>query len=247
MMNIRYHGHGRRILLALLLAMVCAPLGGQASAAGLSRPAPWAQSPSIRHSGGPATRVSSAAADASALQSAAGLVIQPTSGTVGQTVTLTGTGFLSGEFVAVYLDTPNGMSLYAANAFPDGSFVIPSNVYWQAVNGPHTLVAVGQTSGSTASAIFTLKALIVSQPPDGSVGTIISVKGYGFGAREAVRVYWDAPVTLLVSTTSTLIGQIGGVNGLSVTVPASAARGWHIMTAVGLTTRAVTRSRFYVL
>lgn len=62
-----------------------------------------------------------------------------------------------------------------------------------------------------------------------------------------VVVYWDAPVTLLVSTTSTLIGQIGGVNGLSVTVPASAARGWHIMTAVGLTTRAVTRSRFYVL
>ena len=60
----------------------------------------------------------------------------------------------------------------------------------QAIAGTHTLIAVGQTSGKTASTAFQVKPAITLVARVGTAGSRSALTGMGFGAGETVEVLW---------------------------------------------------------
>lgn len=81
------------------------------------------------------------------------LTVSPTSGTVGQSVTVSGTNYFAGETVQVYWDVTGTMPLTTTTSANDGSFsatfLVPPTA-----PGSHTIIAVGQDSNVPASTPF---------------------------------------------------------------------------------------------
>jgi outer membrane protein assembly factor BamB len=78
-------------------------------------------------------------------------------------------------------------------------------------------------------------------PPVGPPSTKISLSGSGFGAQEAVDIYFDTRDEALAATDAR-----GSFSAIKISVPASAALGTHWVTAVGRRTRRAAQTRFLV-
>ncbi|GGM07426.1 MULTISPECIES: hypothetical protein [Micromonospora] len=87
------------------------------------------------------------------------LTVTPTTTTVGNTVTLTGAGFLPGETVVISVTVNPVLPSITVVADANGRFSVP---YTPTIEGTYTFTAVGQTSGRTAST--TLRVLPRPQP-----------------------------------------------------------------------------------
>jgi hypothetical protein len=87
------------------------------------------------------------------------LTVSPSSGPVGQSMTLSGSGFYAGEKIRILWDySPIGFSTTSST----GSFVVHATVPPTTV-GPHVLVASGERSGAAAQATFDVTASPRSQ------------------------------------------------------------------------------------
>jgi hypothetical protein len=130
------------------------------------------------------------------------LTDSPTSSMFGKVVTVSGSNYISGEGVKVYLDSTLSTPLITTTA--SGSctfsktFVVPD-----AVNGLHHLIAVGQTSGKTATVGFTIKAVVALVKTSGAQGSTQTANGHGYNASQSVVVHWSTPTGPILGTTTT--------------------------------------------
>jgi hypothetical protein len=166
------------------------------------------------------------------------LVLNRTTTTVLQSLTVTGTNFLGGEPVKLYWDSTATPAVVTATATISGSFTTLFTVP-QAISGTHMLLAMGQTSGITATASVRIVPFVAVVPTTGAAGTTAHAVGVGFGAAEHVALVWDTPQTALGAATSNALGTFGASPPLTITVPAGAAAGGHLLYAIDQTSHAV--------
>jgi hypothetical protein len=162
-----------------------------------------------------------------------------------QQVAVTGTNFGASEPVNVYWDSLHTKALTTTVTSSVGSFSA-SFTAPQAISGTHTLIAVGLHTYRYALATITVHPELFVAPASGTAGSKEVTIGFGFGAAEAVKEYWDTPLTPLGATTSNTLGSFYGASAITSTVPLRATTGQHYLYGVGQTSQALGIGRFYV-
>ncbi len=139
-------------------------------------------------------------------------------GYVGDTVTITGTGFAATSNIGTH--TYDGAALTLSPATPQtsasGGFTATFTVPASAAGGHTVLVTDG--AANSASATFTVNPKITLTPTNGSSGSTDSIAGSGFAASSSLSATFNATSTLtLGGTTST--DASGSFSGATYTVP----------------------------
>ncbi len=153
------------------------------------------------------------------------ITLTPTSGIVGSTVGVTGTGFTAG--VGYFLDWDAVNFLGCSGSFPTDptggfncSFAVPASV-----TGTHTVTAEDY-DGYTASATFTVLSSLTLYPTSGVVGTSVIANGTGFASISPITVTWSPGGATLCTASSSSLGSFS----CTFTVP-HATFGAHTVTA----------------
>jgi len=154
----------------------------------------------------------------------ANLTADPPSGYYKSSLDFAGSGFAPGEPVLIYSSGVGSAVLVSATADLAGAFSATARAP-QSVGGPRIFLGVGQTSGKVAAASFSMSPRLILNPASGPAGSSVTVEGYGFGAPEAVEIYWNNPRTLLGSALTDQHGTFSGTAALTFTVPAGAPAG----------------------
>ena len=145
----------------------------------------------------------------------------PISGPVGTSVTVLGSSFTGVTGVA-FNGTSATYTVISANQ-------INTTVPAAATTGP---ISVTNASGTAiSSSNFTVTpppASITVTPTSGPPTSTITVSGAGFGATEAVDVYFDTTDEALASTNG-----VGSFSGIPIPAPSTAVPGMHWVTGVG--------------
>ena len=147
--------------------------------------------------------------------------ISPTSGYVGDTVTVSGSGFAVSSTIYIYFDSTSlrTATTNTSGAFSSATITVPST-YW----GSHTIKAV-DASGSYDTATFTVSQKITVTPASGGVGDTVSISGTGFTYSSSVTIYFDS-----TSMTSATTNSSGTFPSTSFAIPSS-SRGSHTIKA----------------
>jgi hypothetical protein len=147
--------------------------------------------------------------------------ISPTSGYVGDTVTVSGTGFTVSSTVTIYFDSTKlrTVSTNSSGAFSGATITVP-----QTCRGSYTIKAV-DTSGSYDTVTFTVSQKITVSSTSGGVGDTVTISGTGFTDSSTVTIYFDSTS---VGTTST--DDYGTFSSITFTIPSS-YRGSHTIKA----------------
>jgi hypothetical protein len=172
------------------------------------------------------------------------LSLSATSGGQGTSVTVSGTGYLSGEGISIAWDQAgNQVASATANSnggFTANSFSVPSN------SGTHTVLATGQSSHFAQSATFTVSgntggANLSVSPTSGAAGSTVTLNGSGFNANEQVNIAVDNG-----GTTSLTADGNGNFSNFNMTLSSSLALGAHIISATGASSGHVAFATFSV-
>ena len=156
------------------------------------------------------------------------LVITPTSGGVGDTVSLTGTGFGASNSVAITVDSASVTATTPVTPYTGSTgsfsctFVMPSGA-----RGSHTVQATD--SGGYAVATFTIGQKITLTPTSGGVGDNVIVSGSGFTAYQTISFKLDGSA-LTVSPSTVTSDSAGAFSNVSFTIP-SLGGGAHLVRA----------------
>jgi hypothetical protein len=159
---------------------------------------------------------------------AAAISLGATSGHVGDTVSVSGSGYPASSAIAATYDgaalTLAGTSTTTASgAIPSGvTFTVPAGVA-----GSHTVEVTA--GGERATATFTVQPQIALTPASGGAGSSGSISGTGFGAGRSLGATFNGSAVTLGGTTTT--DAKGSFSGATYTVPAVAAGGYTV--AVG--------------
>jgi hypothetical protein len=161
------------------------------------------------------------------------IILSPTSGTAGASVTVTGTGFQASmpiviKFDAATVTITSGDSATGAT----GAFISVITIPSTATAGAHTISATAGTA--TATQVFNVTgagALSLNlNPTSGPVGQSVIVTGSGFVAGHTVSVVWNG-----VTTNTTSIVLDGGLINLNFIIPPT-IHGAHTLSVVDGTT-----------
>jgi outer membrane protein assembly factor BamB len=139
-------------------------------------------------------------------------------------IVVKGNGFGATESVKIYWNyTGPGTGTYEITANADGtgtfSTKFPTPLTF---TGTYTIAAIGQTSGSVATAPFILLPQIYASPQAGGPGGKPYIYGNAFASGETVNIYWDytGPGTgTLMATTSA--DTVTGSFATKGTIPAN--------------------------
>jgi hypothetical protein len=145
------------------------------------------------------------------------ITLSPLSGGIGDTVTVSGTGFDASSDVTIYFDSTDAgtATTDTSGDLADTTFTVP-----QAPRGNHTIKAQDD-SGNYANATFTVTQKITITPTTGAPGKTVTVNGKGFGASKTVTIKYNAAA---VSTNPTTVNtDATGSFTASFTVPTSGA------------------------
>lgn len=159
------------------------------------------------------------------------ITLNPSSGGVGTSVTVTGTGFASAETdIKVTYDGKEVRTGIVAdvNGWWSTTFVVPSST-----KGSHPMDASGDTTeaGDVPDGTFTVSPGINVDPTSGYVDDEIEVTGSGFANNEGgIKVTFDGVVI-----ESGLVADDNGYWATSLTMPAG-VNGAHAIDAYGKTT-----------
>jgi hypothetical protein len=157
----------------------------------------------------------------SVTQPTANLAASRVGGTPFQTIIVTGTGFGPLETVALYWDISTTVPLRIVVTALDGSFQAPLMLP-QTPAGSHVLLGIGRRSGKFGLAPVQIRPQLMLTPARGPSGTTVVARGVGFGARDALSLYWldpFSPPRLLGTTTSNRRGTIGASMAVTFTIP----------------------------
>ena len=164
------------------------------------------------------------------------ITISPTSGLIGSTVEVTGTGFAKSKDVAVTFD---GSEVGTGRADTYGSFEVSFNVP-EVAPGSHDVVAEDE-SNNAATAKFTITTNInispvTSQDSPGYVGMQITISGSGFKPNSKVTITYASEPIVIATTTSDAQGAFSA----TCKVPSSKAGGHTITATDGTSTLQAT-------
>ncbi len=137
--------------------------------------------------------------------------LSPTSGKVGDEVTVTVTDVTVGGLVRIYWDSVkdwDGQAGLIAEGYavgPDATikFKVP-----EATAGPHYVIAKDVESGLSNYTMFTVQPKIVLSPVKGLPGDLITVTGTGYAGESAVYIYLN--VTEVIGESVSLTGYQNG-------------------------------------
>lgn len=159
--------------------------------------------------------------------------VDPLSGVVGSTMTVSCTGFSPNETVRIYWKTePTSPSTPGAkgsfqtdgSGAGSGAIAVPD-----AVSGSHTVWLFGALSTTKTSTTFTVVPNITTSNTSGAPATSLSAQLTGFPAAESVTVKWYHDATTSVNVKTVTIGALGKASAIS-TVP-DAVAGDHTVEA----------------
>lgn len=151
----------------------------------------------------------------------------PITGAVGDTVTLSGSGYAANSAVTVYFGNLNVTSTTAntLGSFTGLTFAVPS-----ASRGSHTLRAQ-DAGGNAATATYTVGQKMTINAATGVPGTSVSFSGSGFGANQAISITFNS-VAVTTSPAAITSSQDGSFAG-SFAVPGVAAGTYAVAVSDG--------------
>jgi hypothetical protein len=134
------------------------------------------------------------------IETASSLTVSPSTGVPGTGVTASASGFTPFETVDLiaYASAPATIGTATANA---SGIVSLEGHLPQTPFGACGLQAVGQSSGTVASGILSVRPFLAVSPSSGAVGETVTVTGFGFAASEEVGLAWLDPQTSVGSAT----------------------------------------------
>ena len=144
--------------------------------------------------------------------------VSPASGTIGDEVTITGSGFAGATGVTFGA----AASEFTVKSASQVTATVPAG----AAAGPVTVTGPGGTASSREP--FTVTPGITLSPASGPPAATVMVAGAGFGAHEVVDIYLGTADQALA-----IAGDTGNFAGITVQVPASAVLGPAYLTAAG--------------
>ena len=174
------------------------------------------------------------------------ITLSSTSGPVGKSVKVSGTGFAAQETVEIYVGATTGTPLITTKSDESGkigkTIVIPNKPA-----GAHDITAKGRTSGKSDTATFTITVAkpviaINLSSTSGPVGKAVKVTGTGYGASETVKIYIDSTSRGFIISTKT--NSSGGF-AKTITIP-NVSTGVHKIIADGQTTKLRRTANFTV-
>jgi len=155
----------------------------------------------------------------------------------GGLVTVSGAGFRANELVVIYFDrAPKQVTsahATAAGLLPATGVTVP----YALPAGAELLTAVGTVSRRAATGAVTVQALTPSlslSPSTASPGTVVTVVGRGFGAREQVTLALNGAA---LATTPPVVATTDGAFTASFTAPSSLVDGPNTVGAIGIVSR----------
>lgn len=177
------------------------------------------------------------------------LAVQPATALPGQSVTVTGNGFVAGTPVtiaAVLILTTGGTQTVSATATPatTGSFTAALTIPANAASGPATITATqGQQTVTTGLTVGLAQFHISVTPSSAIPGSSITVQGDGFPSGDRVSV--SVPVHLTTGAPSTLTASAtatpAGTFSVPLSIPLTVASGAYTVTVQSAATgRSVT-------
>src|ERR1039457_386860 len=166
---------------------------------------------------------------------AAALSLSQASGSPGTKLTMVGSGFAPTETVEIYAGHIGAPPLFTTTTTDaSGSFAVsarePHHPY-----GPTDVYAVGVSSHKLGATTLSVTPVLVMNPATGVPGGTTTAYGFGFGAGEAVDVYWNNPRQLLGTAT----GNGHGSSALMIAIPANASPGINGVIGIGQITKAI--------
>ncbi|MEW6608138.1 MAG: hypothetical protein AB1414_11955, partial [bacterium] len=126
------------------------------------------------------------------------IAVNPSSGTVGTSVTVSGDGFGANEKIVI--DFGVNPSIATTQTDGQGGFIVVFTVDKQAGCGTVTVSARGSYCEALSKFVI-LPRIIAVNPSSGTVGTSVTVSGDGFGANEVLII--DFGVNPSIATTQT--------------------------------------------
>jgi hypothetical protein len=148
------------------------------------------------------------------------IILEPTSGIVGKTIKVTGSGFANSVAITVRFD---GVSLTTTPATVTSSSSGNFICYFSVPNylpGAHTVQAIDSTHSATATFTITVPTVTIT-PASGSVGSTVTISGSGFASSSALSVKFDG--TLQTTNPSTVTSSSSGTFTCTFIVPSSVA------------------------
>ncbi|MEK7813947.1 MAG: hypothetical protein AAB296_09310, partial [Candidatus Desantisbacteria bacterium] len=128
------------------------------------------------------------------------ITLSPNKGTVGTLVTLEANGYGTNEQLRVDFGTI--MSITVVNANANGSFSTTFTIDTQRI-GTTTVLVTGMTTQEQDMIFFNIRPRIRLVTPDfGSVGTVVSLYGDGFGANEDIGIDFGKKATIVQTSTN---------------------------------------------
>jgi hypothetical protein len=156
----------------------------------------------------------------------ASCTLAPASGPVGVVTRVTCANFGSSETVRIYWDSTTTSARASMFTSATGGGYVNLSIP-DAVGGAHQVVALGVTSGATASQSFTVTPRFALSAASGTVGVNVTASLTGFGAGESVNLVWDGTAALKTVTVSAT-----GSASTTLTIP-EAVQGGHVVNASG--------------
>ncbi len=166
------------------------------------------------------------------------LTLNPTSGTAGTSVSVSGIDFAAAEVVTLTFDTTTVGTVTTSST---GTFTKSITVPSSAAVGSHTITATGGTSKIVESGKYSVLAInsLSISPTSALPGAVITVSGAGYNATETVTIKLGS-TTIGTATTSS------GAFSVSVTIPLTMVPGTYTMTGTGATSGHVDSASFTV-
>ncbi|MEK7812855.1 MAG: hypothetical protein AAB296_03760, partial [Candidatus Desantisbacteria bacterium] len=149
-------------------------------------------------------------------------LVTPTIGTVGQTITIKGAGFVRYDTLSVDFGDRQGITSVVTD--PRGVFETSFVVDTQIVG--KKMIMVSGTMSTKATSSLTITGGVIISPSIGTIGTVVEVKGSGFGSEDVIGVSFGTTghVATIVSstrgtfsTTFAMDGQVYGTTTISAT------------------------------
>jgi hypothetical protein len=160
----------------------------------------------------------------------ASVSVDPVAALAGDTVNISGSGFVAKEAVLLDLGGGGGGSLGRATADATGSFSASVSLPAKATVGNHSISATGRASGRAGSAFIAIVPVTVTVDPDKAApGDTVTVSSRGFRARETITLVFELGGPSL----GTVRADSAGAFSTSVTLPADASDGFHSIVATG--------------
>jgi len=162
------------------------------------------------------------------------ITLSPSSGYVGDQVTVNGTSFNASSSVTIYFDAASvgTADTDTSGGLSNATFTVP-----ESYRGSHT-VKVSDATGDSPGVTFTTLSKITVTPASGAIGDIVTISGTGFAASSTITFYLD---TVTASAVTTTTNTTGSFTNNTFTIPPT-SRGSHTIKAADASANSATAS-----